>query len=261
MLFASCESVKTMAEKEFTEDISTGRKHVEFLGYPALKDYYRLPKEPSKVTRILWTPRWLVDDSWGGSHFMEYKDKFNALRDKYGERVELHIRPHMNLFTELLTKKIMTRTEIAEYKNDLQAKGIIQQKRLADMDKSIRGIDIFLADYSSILICLFLTGRPIIYCEFAGAAVFPEYEEMFAAMYTARTWEDVEHYLDELMAGNDPLLEKRQAIAQKIFETHKDASSRIVDWIAQDFFPPFVKAWARGIDCRGGGSSLRLNVQ
>lgn len=234
-LFASCESVKTMAQKQFAQDETFKYRHVEFLGYPALKTYYRMEKEPSKATRILWTPRWLVDDKWGGSHFLEYKDKFNALREKYGERVELSIRPHMYLFNELLAKNFMTEEEITAYKKDLKTKGIVRQKRLADMDKSIRNIDIFLADYSSILICLFLTGRPIIYCELPNAVPFPEYKEMFAAMYTARSWEDVEFYLAELMAGNDPLFERRQAIAQKIFETHKDAAKRIADWLTQDF--------------------------
>lgn len=234
-LFASCESVKTMAQEHFAQDATFKYRHVEFLGYPALKTYYRLEKEPSKVTRILWTPRWLIDDTWGGSHFLEYKDKFNALREKYGERVELHLRPHMNLFSELLTKNLMTQEEIAAYKKDLKAKGIVRQKRLADMDKSIRGIDIFLADYSSILVCFFLTGRPIIYCELPNAVPFPEYKEMFAAMYTARSWEEVEHYLAELLAGNDPLFERRQAIAQKIFEMHKDAAEKIADWLIQDF--------------------------
>lgn len=232
-LFASCESVKTMAHEQFAQDETFKYRHVEFLGYPALKTYYRMEKNPSKATRILWTPRWLVDDTWGGSHFLEYKDKFNALREKYGERVELHLRPHMYLFKELQAKNFMTQEEIAAYKEDLNAKGIVRQKRLSDMDKSIRNIDIFLADYSSILICLFLTGRPIIYCELANAVPFPEYKEMFAAMYTARSWEEVEFYLAELMAGNDPLFERRQAIAQKIFETHKDAASRIVDWLEQ----------------------------
>ena len=237
-LFASCESVKTMAHEQFAQDETFKYRHVEFLGYPALKTYYRMEKEPSKATRILWTPRWLVDDTWGGSHFLEYKDKFNALRGKYGERVELYFRPHMNLFNELLTKNLMTREEILAYKKSLKANGIIQQNRLADMYESIRGVDIFLADYSSILICFFLTGRPIIYCELPNAVPFPEYAEMFAAMYTARSWEEVEFYLAELIAGNDPLFEKRQAIAQKIYETHKDAAERIVDWLMQDFFAP-----------------------
>ena len=234
-LFASAETVKTIAREQFVEDTTFNYRHVEFLGYPALKDYYQLEKEPTKATRILWTPRWLIDDTWGGSHFLDYKDKFNALRGKYGKRVELYFRPHMNLFTELMTKNIMTREEILDYKKSLKASGVIQQRRLADMYESIRGVDIFLADYSSILICFFLTGRPIIYCELPNAKPFPEYKEMFAAMYTARSWEDVEYYLAELMAGNDPLFEKRQAIAQKIFETHKDAAERIIDWLIRDF--------------------------
>ena len=104
-----------------------------------------------------------------------------------------------------------------------------------DIDQDICNTDIFLTDYSSIVILLFLTGRPIIYCEFPNAIPFPEYEEMFAAMYIAHSWEDVEGYLDDLVAGNDPLFDKRQAVAKKIYETHKDSTKKIVERIAKDF--------------------------
>ncbi|MBR4152106.1 MAG: hypothetical protein IKT98_04035 [Selenomonadaceae bacterium] len=231
MLFASCESVKKIARKKLPQEYN----HTEFLGYPVLKNYYKLPKTKSEVTRILWTPRWLVDDRWGGSHFMEYKDDFNNLRGRYGNKVELYLRPHMNLFTELIKKEVMTREETIKYKKKLKASGIIRQKRLADMDKSIANIDIFITDISSIIICLFLTCRPIIYCEFANGVPMPEYAEMFSAMYIAHSWGDVEKYLDELVAGNDPLLERRQEIAAKIYETHKDAADKIINWLIEDF--------------------------
>jgi CDP-glycerol glycerophosphotransferase (TagB/SpsB family) len=166
---------------------------------------------------------------------MEYKDAFVNLRGRYGEKAELYFRPHMNLFNDLIEKGIMTREEVAEYRKNLKASGIIQQNRLADMEKSIADIDIFLTDISSVMVCFFLTCRPIIYCEFANAEPFPEYAEMFGAMYIARSWEDVEKYLDELIAGNDPLLERRQAIAAQIYETHKDASEKILDKLIEDY--------------------------
>ena len=54
-------------------------------------------------------------------------------------------------------------------------------------------------------------------------------------MYTARNWKDVERYLDDLLAGNDPLLTKRLDIAEKIYETHKDATEKIIDRLVRDF--------------------------
>ncbi|MBE8949713.1 MAG: hypothetical protein SR3Q1_03825 [Quinella sp. 3Q1] len=58
---------------------------------------------------------------------------------------------------------------------------------------------------------------------------------MFSAMYIAHSWKDVERYLEDLLAGNDPLLERRQEIAQKIYETHKGAADKIAKKVLEDF--------------------------
>ena len=227
-----------MADK-FPRNTNMGIQHVEFLGYPALKSYYQLELIPSTKKRILWTPRWTPGDAreakMGGSHFMEYKDNFLTLRERYGDKIELFFRPHMNLFRELVKLNIMPREEVVAYKKNLKRAGVISHTTHADMDQSIKNVDIFLADYSSILIVLFLTGRPIIYCEFMNAVPFPEYKDMFEAMYIAHSWSDVERYLDDLVAGNDPLFDRRQEIAKRIYDTHKDATEKIVERVVKDF--------------------------
>lgn len=240
LMFASAETVKTVMEKKFRRNVEADNLHVEFLGYPALKNFYRLETEPSDKKRILWTPRWAptqkIDKALiGGSHFMEFKDKFVALNQRYGDKVELFFRPHINLFRELIAAKIMTKDQVVAYRKTLQDNHVTRHADLAELDKNIRNVDIFIADYSSILIELFLTGRPIIYCPLKNAEPLPEYAEMFAAMYTAHTWKDVERYLDDLLVGNDPLLTKRLAVAEKIFETHKDATEKIIDRLVRDF--------------------------
>ena len=235
LYFASAETVKDEFAKKFPQDISMNYQHVEFFGYPALKPYYRLEKESSAAKNILWSPRWNFDDKIGGSHFMDYKNNFVALKKKYGDKIELVLRPHPDLFSELMKKKFMTEKEITAYDELLKENNICRQTTLANMYKSIRKIDIFLTDYSSIMVEFFLTGRPIIYCEYSKAIPLPEYEEMFKAMYIAHNWKEVERYLEDLLNDNDPLFEKRQEIAEKIYETHKDAAEKIVDRIVKDF--------------------------
>ena len=235
LFFTSAETVKAVMTEKFPQEISMNYRHVEFLGYPALKPYYNLPKESSASKCIMWSPRWNFGDKVGGSHFMEYKDDFVALSKKYGDKVELIFRPHPDLFKELIRKKVMSREQIMKYDETLKAKNIYRQTTLANMFNSVRKVDIFITDYSSIMIELFLTGRPIIYCECPQAKPLPEYEEMFAAMYIARSWKDVENYLEDLLAGNDSLFEKRQEVAKKIYDLHKDATEKIVESIIQDF--------------------------
>lgn len=235
LYFASAESVKEDFLKRFPQDVGMNYQHVEFFGFPALKPYYKLEKESSEAKYIMWSPRWNFDDRIGGSHFMEFKDEFVALSKKYGDKVKLIFRPHPDLFNELMRKKFMSHEKITAYDETLKENNIYRQTTLAGMFESIRKIDIFITDYSSIMSQLFLTGRPIIYCKYPKAVPLPEYEEMFAAMYIANNWQEVENYLEDLLAGNDPLFEKRQEAAKKIYDTHKDATEKIVERVVQDF--------------------------
>lgn len=241
MIFCSSQDVKTEVIKKFPQDVNIGYKHIEFLGYPALTNFYNLEKEPGTTTRILWTPRWSLDNKFGGSHFLDYKDNFIELSKKYGEKITLFFRPHPNLLEYLTDNKLMTNEEIAEYKARLIENKIILHKNYSNLNETIANVDIFLTDYSSIMVEFFLTGRPIIYCEFSYAVPLPEYEEMFAAMYIAHTWEEVERYLDDLIAGNDSLFEKRQEIAKQIYEKHIGAAEKIVDRVVKDFKQSLAK--------------------
>ncbi|MBQ9479326.1 MAG: D-alanyl-D-alanine carboxypeptidase family protein [Selenomonadaceae bacterium] len=104
-----------------------------------------------------------------------------------------------------------------------------------ELNENFANADILLSDYSSILIVYFLTGRPIIYCEFVNAVMLPEYQEMLECMYVAHNWDEVVHYLDELVAGNDPLFERRQRAVEEIRARHEGAIRRIVDRVMADF--------------------------
>lgn len=234
-MFCSGEDVTARAKEKFKANVDMGYTRFEFLGYPILERYYQMAATESSAKRILWTPRCRYDGQIGGSHFFEYRDKFVALRAKYGEKIELAMRPHKLSFRNFVNSGLMTDEEVTAYTDSLEENQVKFYEAVVDIDDNIRETDIFLSDYSSMLIVLILTGRPIIYCEFPNAIPLPEYEEMFAAMYTAHSWEDVERYVEDLMAGNDPLFDKRQAIAKRFYELHKDSAQKIVDRIIQDF--------------------------
>ena len=229
--FPSAESVKEEFLKRFPPGMNY--RHVEFFGFPALKPYYMLEKKSSDEKIVMWSPRWNFDDKIGGSHFMDFKDKFVALSKKYG--VKLIFRPHPDLFNELIRKKFMSREDLADYDETLKKNNIHRQTTLAGMSSTIGAVDFFITDYSSIMSQLFLTGRPIIYCQYPKAIPLPEYEEMFSSLYVAHDWKDVEKFLEDLLAGKDPLFERRQEIAKKIYDLHRDAAEKIVECVAKDF--------------------------
>ena len=54
-------------------------------------------------------------------------------------------------------------------------------------------------------------------------------------MYPARSWEEIEQRLESLLAGQDPLAEKRQAVISDCLLQKRDAAKRIADIIAADY--------------------------
>ena len=190
--------------------------------------------EHTKKT-ILWTPRWSYETRTGGSHFLEYKDDFVSLRQRYGDKVNLSMRPHENTFREVQEKNLISKEEMDAYKQSIKDNSIEIYNKTFGIDEQFSMTDILLCDYSSILIEFFLTGRPMVYCEFPNAVPFDEYKEMFECMYIAHSWDDVLKYLDDLVAGNDPLYERRQKAVANIKAMHADAAQRIINRLREDF--------------------------
>ena len=235
MLFCSAETVKEKFTAKFSESAEMGYQHFEFLGYPALENVDGTAIAPHSTKRILWTPRWSYDARIGGSHFLEYKDKFIELHERYGDKVELSMRPHMNTFRELQSKGLMSKEEVEAYKRRLKKNDVGLHSTFIDLEEEFSDKDILLTDYSTIIVVYFLTGRPIIYCDFPNAVMLPEYQEMLECMYVARSWEDVERYLDDLVNGIDPLFERRQKAVAKIRAANANATERIIERLLQDF--------------------------
>ena len=234
MMFCSGESVRKKMIARFAQNVSAGYQHMEFCGYTALAKT-PLPQDDHSKKTILWTPRWSYEPRIGGSHFLEYKDNFVELRDRYGDKVNLAMRPHGNTFRDLQEKNLITKEEVDAYKQTVSDKDIKIYETSFDLYEQFRLTDILIGDYSSILPVYFITGRPLIYCEYPNAVMLDEYKEMYECMYVARSWDDVLKYLDDLVAGNDPLFERRQAAAEKIRADHADAAQRIIDRIVEDF--------------------------
>jgi CDP-glycerol glycerophosphotransferase (TagB/SpsB family) len=76
--------------------------------------------------------------------------------------------------------------------------------------------DILVSDMSSVMAEYFLTGKPIIYTHRQSA--FNEFgEQLSEGFYWARDEVELCRVLAGLLAGNDPLREKRASLAHKLF--------------------------------------------
>ena len=222
-------------KSSFLKTSNLGLQHFEYMGYPALEKYYLAdkvvaPKDSDLV--ICWTPRWSYDAKIGGSHFLEFKDKFLHLAEKSPDS-NFVLRPHPMMFCEFLNKGLMTESEVAAYKNQLDQLGI-RLSTEESITEVLLDTDILISDYSSILMMYFLTGRPIVYCD-SSIPFNDAYSKIRPGMYIAKSWNDVEGYIDCITNGNDYLKEKRESIIKTSFSDMKGSASRIVDRLIADY--------------------------
>lgn len=234
MSFLESEELKGVLENKFKESVETNTQKFLNLGYPVFDTYLKLKGNGrnNRKKGIMWTPRWAFDPLQGGSHFVEYKNHFVALRDKYHEK-EIVIRPHPLMWENVVKEGLMSQGEVEEYRGLLQSKNILVDTNKM-IEDSVKESGVLITDFSTIIITYFMTGKPIIYCPF-DTELNELYQKLLAGMYVANSWDDVEKYLDMLERGEDELFEIRQEIIKKELKHLGGGTKRIVAAIIEDY--------------------------
>lgn len=200
------------------------------VGYPAFDLYHALDSVPGK-NRILWTPRWSYDAEVGGSHFFEYVHQMIDFAKTHP--VTLVMRPHPLMFDNLVSKGLMTEEEVRALKQRCAEAGIRFDANRVVAD-TFRETDILVSDYSSILGLFMATGKPVIYCP-SGIPLNDECRQLTDAMYPAESWEALEQALNQLIAGEDPMKEKRRQAVSRTVLKKQHAAAAIADIIYRDY--------------------------
>lgn len=206
------------------------KKHFRFLniGYPPFQKCMSINYNSAHKT-VLWTPRWSYDPEIGGSHFFEYVDQ---LSDYSWHNAQLIVRPHPMMWSNFLKEKRIDENGINEILAKWDKKGILVDKN-SKIEDTFLNVDIMISDRSSVIPMFFLTGKPIIYCEFSS-----DYGSLFSTMYPglyiANDWDDVDKHLKMLLSGEDPKKELRREIINNSFCQHKNACKSIVEYIYKD---------------------------
>jgi len=218
-IFGGCyKTAETDGKQQF---IFRGLPEVEQLCKENEKTFYLNLEKPRKS--VIWTPRWSNHQNIGGSHFLEYKDNFMSLRQKYPE-LKIFMRPHPGLFDNMKKEKFMTEEDIEQYKNALKLNDIWLDET-PTYTKAMKDSDIMITDVTSIMIDFFLTGKPMIYCP-SGNRLYGDCELMESAMY---------------LSGEDPLKDERRRAFEILCERHKNASERIMNTLIEDYNSQTIK--------------------
>lgn len=224
---------------EYFNNVGSNAKMV-LTGFPrfdSLSEYENCDSEMWKHKkdesfRIIWTPRWCLNES--NCHFMNYKDTLMDYAKK-NKDVDFMFRPHPQAFLNYVAEGIISDTDLTNYCNELQSmdNGILDKS--TDFLLNFYSSDCLITDYSSVVIEYFLTGKPIIYCKNDNSIVDNE-GKFTDGFYFVRNWNELENVINDLKNGIDPLYEKRMEIIKtEFYRPVEGAGNTIKNFVKQDF--------------------------
>lgn len=243
MVFAENESTWRYSRSQHPISSRIGIRHIIQTPFPrfdlvnrfagAEVNHWQIPSEQVEK-RVIWTPRWTVDEKLGGSNFFNYKDFFFEFAEKH-KNSEFLLRPHPMAFDNFLKMGMMSEEEIASYKQKCQDMPNVQLDNRKEYLDSFATADILVSDMSGVVVDFAVTGKPVIYCspnqDFNKAC-----EKLKESYYIVHNQKELEDTLEMLLAGNDPKKEERQHIINEILgRCDGKNGKRILQFIKKDY--------------------------
>lgn len=185
---------------------------------------------------FMWIPRWSLDAKGNdATSFFSYYDNLVSLFEKSTD-TSLIIRPHPSMFNNFVKEGAMTEKEVEDLRANIKEKDNIFLDEGADYIISFNKSDVLIADWSSLTIEYFMTGKPLVYCGSKGE-FNKETQCMLQLFYTVKNWSGLEETVLQLIEGSDPLFEKRQALISEIKgrDLDNNSTNRIVQACLNDF--------------------------
>ena len=163
--------------------------------------------------RVIYAPHHTIADRHmegiAYSTFLDYCDKMLALRDQFKDRVYFVFKPHPSLRFRLLDCWGQEKTD--EYYSRWNEPGVshVEQGNYLALFKHS---DAMIHDCGSFTVEYMFTGNPVMYLvrdDSHTANMTPYAKEAFDLHYKGKSISDIRHFLEDVVAGNDPLKEKR----------------------------------------------------
>ena len=238
---------ETDIHKQFSIDVALNKGvNVVTTGFPGTdifldKDY--IPQNPWKTSKkplkkIIWAPHHTIDDNesfLGFSSFLVYADYMPELVDKYKDQVQFAFKPHPRLKPKLYHYPDWGKEKTDDYYNTWNrlSNGQLEEGDYVDLFLTS---DAMIHDSGSFLIEYLYVDKPVLRTDRDDAIT--DRLNKFGVMaydvhYHARTKEDIEAFVKNVIAGNDEMREAREQFKQKylIPPNNQSASKNIFDEI------------------------------
>lgn len=190
--------------------------------------------------RIIYAPHHTIAEMhWEGigySTFLDYSEVMLSLRDKYKDSVYFVFKPHPSLRNKL--NRLWGAEETEAYYRRWEKPGVShveQGKYLALFKYS----DAMIHDSGSFTVEYMYMDKPVMYLlrdDRHSDNMIPYAREAFNLHYKGKSISDVERFLQDVIAGNDPLKDDRADFKQKhlLPPNHRSACENIIHSILGD---------------------------
>lgn len=238
-IFTSTDYEKKILKKRFLLSmLINSYPKILFLGFPRFDLYYKKQDVQTKNKKftILYTPRWtssLKKKNQVGS-FLTYIDHFYNYA-KNNHDIKIIIRPHPLMFTHYIENGIVESDYFEMLENDFKCIGNIFMDKNKDYSKSLEEADVFVSDYTSLLVEYFVSSKPVIYL--GKLDLFnSDTKKMCKSFYMADSWMKIEKKLDQIRNGQDNLFYERKKLFPEIIKNYGKASENILNFLLKEYY-------------------------
>lgn len=185
--------------------------------------------------RVIWTPRWTTDPALGGTNFFLYYQALLDYAQEHGQ-MDFLFRPHPLALENFQKTGEMTAQQVQDFLDQIQALPNVSLDSQKEYFSTMWGASVLVTDISGIMPEYFVTGKPMIYCASnMPLTPSPHTKTMLDGCYTVYNREELFACLEQLAAGQDPLAEIRQKIADELYGGLNSSPSRgILEELAKD---------------------------
>lgn len=166
-----------------------------------------------KSFKVIWTPRWTTNENT--CHFFDYKDKFIEYCKRHKD-VDFIFRPHPQAKLNYAAEENFSINQFEQYEQHYKNSNNMNIDYTPDYLPLFYSADVLISDISSIIPEFFLTGKPIIFCK-KNQSKYNIESVWSKGLYIAKNWSEVEHILNQLKSGIDPLYELRHKLISSEF--------------------------------------------
>lgn len=212
--------------------VHSGSPKMDFHRLPLAGRNYCWNRPPMpEGKRVIWMPRWGVEER--RTLFMELYEYMLELVNTRQD-LDFVMRPHPLLFRDLTRSKTFDEQGLAKVVDAFESPENSCIDYHGDYREGLVSCDFVVADFTSILYEFLPTGKPIIYTKSDNTLIDPR---IMDACYVVEDLPQLKAAMEQLLAGEDPLAEKRRALVEELEYFPSDAPSNghfIANYVAEN---------------------------